>query len=336
MDAFKFFSGRIDALDNDRLLSLRDAVINIGYVEIISSTEEDSYTIFEILNARGLALEDHELLKNYIMRYLQPVERRDDAKRIWEDIEGTLVDPSRDNQLEYTIFSFFKAKRFVLFRPLLLTLIHCKDLEIISCEKYNETLQFLYCFFICYKIIGAENSNLLTNVVNKYAYQLETALSPQVLEECIDSMRKRLPTLESFTNNFKELCWSHHWDVHADSKNKERCQLVLAVLEEYSSSRAINLSVTIEHILPDADSIENAQIGNMLFIEEALNEQCSNKPLSEKIEIYKESVLQLPRLFAMRYGNKEFRPEQRTKFLFFILYNNILLIQYNVYNKEAT
>ena len=144
-----------------------------SYVEIISSTEEDSYTIFEILNARGLDLEDHELLKNYIMRYLQPVERRDDAKRIWEDIEGTLgssiksffrhyavhkynydsrkhpsvykalqiathgrgmdqllddiarkstyyskiVDPSRDNQLEYTIFSFFKAKRFVLFRP---------------------------------------------------------------------------------------------------------------------------------------------------------------------------------------------------------------------------
>ena len=32
VDAFKFFSGRIDALDNDRLLSLRDAVINIGYV----------------------------------------------------------------------------------------------------------------------------------------------------------------------------------------------------------------------------------------------------------------------------------------------------------------
>ena len=392
VDAFKFFSGRIDALDNDRLLSLRDAVINIGYVEIISSTEEDSYTIFEILNARGLDPEDHELLKNYIMRYLQPVERRDDAKRIWEDIEGTLgssiksffrhyavhkynydsrkhpsvykalqiathgrgmdqllddiarkstyyskiVAPSRDDQLEYTIFSFFKAKRFVLFRPLLLTLIHCKDLEIISCEKYNKTLQFLYCFFICYKIIGAENSNLLTNVVNKYAYQLETALSPQVLEECLDSMRKRLPTLESFTNNFKELCWSHHWDVYADAKNKERCQLVLAVLEEYSSSRAINLSVTIEHILPDADSIENAQIGNMLFIEEALNEQCSNKPLSEKIEIYKESVLQLPRLFAMRYGNKEFRPEQRTKFLARFFYNNILGIPDQVDNKEAT
>ena len=137
-------------------------------------------------------------------------------------------------------------------------------------------------------------------------------------------MRKRLPTLESFTNNFKGICWSHHWDVYSDEKDKERCQLVLAVLEEYSSNRAINLPVTIEHILPDADSIENAQIGNMLFVEEALNKRCGNKPISEKIEIYKESVLQLPRLFAMRYGNKDFRPEQRTEFLARYFYNNIL------------
>lgn len=81
--AFKYFLLRIksaaDKKENPKeyLLSLRDAIVGISYVSIISSTEEDSYTIFEILNARGLALEDHELLKNYIMRYIYPEERRD-------------------------------------------------------------------------------------------------------------------------------------------------------------------------------------------------------------------------------------------------------------------
>lgn len=63
IDAFKFFAGKLSGLDSEKLLSVRDAIISIGYVNIISSTEEDSYTIFEILNARGLDLEDHELLK---------------------------------------------------------------------------------------------------------------------------------------------------------------------------------------------------------------------------------------------------------------------------------
>lgn len=63
INAFKFFAGKLQNLDDEKLLATRDALIGIGYVNIISSTDEDSYTIFEILNARGLDLEDHELLK---------------------------------------------------------------------------------------------------------------------------------------------------------------------------------------------------------------------------------------------------------------------------------
>lgn len=81
IDALKFFTNKLNTLENEKILQIRDALIAISYVNIISSTEEDSYTIFEILNARGLDLEDYELLKNYIMRYLQPIETRDDAKK---------------------------------------------------------------------------------------------------------------------------------------------------------------------------------------------------------------------------------------------------------------
>ena len=90
MDAFKFFSGRIGPLPNEELIAFRNALIETSYVKIESSSEEDSYTIFEILNARGLELEDHELLKNYVMRYINPAEKRDDAKAIWADIENLL------------------------------------------------------------------------------------------------------------------------------------------------------------------------------------------------------------------------------------------------------
>jgi len=92
-DALKYFYREIKYVcENaneytEKLLEIRNAIIGMTVVSIISNSEEDSYTIFEILNARGQELEDHELLKNYIMRYIQPVEKRDVAKIKWEEME---------------------------------------------------------------------------------------------------------------------------------------------------------------------------------------------------------------------------------------------------------
>lgn len=384
VDAFKFFAGKLSPIEDEKILQIRDALIGISYVNIISSTEEDSYTIFEILNARGLDLEDHELLKNYIMRYLQPVERRDDAKKIWEEIENSLgknqksflryyaihkynyntdkkqgisvyksiqkatkgrnvnlllndlrlksqlyykiLFPANPDSLEYEIFTFFKRNRVEQFRPLIMSLMHQKMLEKLSDELYEEILKYLYKFFVCYKIIGEENSNKLSDTIYKYAYLIETEYSNSKVKECIKALNEKLPTLDSFINTFKNIGWSNHWGIYKDSKSKERCQLILEIIEKYVASREINMPVTIEHILPDCERIENAQIGNLFYLEENLNRQCATKPLEQKIDIYDKSSLASPKGFAKRYRNKTFNPADRTVFLAKLIYNNILEI----------
>lgn len=384
VDAFKFFAGKLSPLEDEKILQIRDALIGISYVNIISSTEEDSYTIFEILNARGLDLEDHELLKNYIMRYLQPVERRDDAKKIWEEIENSLgknqksflryyaiqkynyntdkkqgisvyksiqkatkgrnvnlllndlrlksqlyykiLFPENPDSLEYEIFTFFKRNRVEQFRPLIMSLMHQKMLEKLSDELYEEILKYLYKFFVCYKIIGEENSNKLSDTIYKYAYLIETEYSDSKVKECIKALNEKLPMLDSFINTFKNIGWSNHWGIYKDSKSKERCQLILEIIEKYVANREINMPVTIEHILPDCERIENAQIGNLFYLEENLNRQCATKPLEQKIDIYDKSSLASPKGFAKRYRNKTFNPADRTVFLAKLIYNNILEI----------
>lgn len=73
------------------LLNLRTAITdNLLYVDITASSEEDAYTIFEILNARGSALEGHELLKNFILRGIRPDGDVDTAKTTWSEIESLL------------------------------------------------------------------------------------------------------------------------------------------------------------------------------------------------------------------------------------------------------
>ena len=82
---FKFFSDKITTLQTDEIQSIQRSVLRTTYIEIIATTEEDSYTIFEILNARGMELEDYELLKNYIMRYTIPVSSIDRVKYEWSN-----------------------------------------------------------------------------------------------------------------------------------------------------------------------------------------------------------------------------------------------------------
>ena len=86
----KYYYNELNTRSTDNVVSFRNALIGANYVNI-KTTGEDAYTVFEILNARGLDLENHELLKNYILRYTIPVNNIDIARQEWKDeIENRL------------------------------------------------------------------------------------------------------------------------------------------------------------------------------------------------------------------------------------------------------
>lgn len=390
-DAIKHFyallKSDIENADNkaDRLRYLRNAILDMTAVRIVSTSEEDSYTIFEILNARGQELAAHELLKNYIMRYIRPTERRDDAKAKWEELEqniGSALDkfikhyathrfgdtrnkyaspyqaiqkatrgqdigklfndiklkseyytkiihPTKGEDgkcsaIEYEVFDFFRAKRFEQFRPILLSLIHQKELGYLSVDKYELTLKYIYNFFVCYTIIGEEKSNKLEDVVFKYARLIEENYSDGLLQEFADSLKGKLPSYEWFLNAFKNVGWSEHHGLYMGEKNKTRVQIILEVIEKFMSQSHSAHEFTIEHIIPDSVGIDSAQIGNLIPLERTLNDRCGTKTLNEKLLIYEESGFTTARGISKRYKNKEFDPTKRTEFLAKLMYNNIL------------
>lgn len=390
-DAVKFFyfaiKEDIATANNvpDRLRAIRSALLDMMAVKIVSTSEEDSYTIFEILNARGQELASHELLKNYIMRYIQPIERRDDAKTKWEDMErtvgssmdkfikhyathrfgdtrekynspyqaiqkltrgtniGDLFDdiklkseyysriihpiPGADGNctdLEYSIFDFFRIKRFEQFRPILLSLIHQKELGKLENDKYQLVLKYIYNFFVCYTIIGEEKSNKLEDVVFKYAPMFEDNYSEELLQDFANNLKRKIPSYEWFLNAFKNIGWSNHHDLYKGERNKNRVQIILEVIEKFVSQSHRAHEFTLEHMLPDSAGITSAQIGNIIPLEEPLNRRCASKPLSEKYDIYGESGFTSARNVAARYRNKEFDPASRTTHLAKLMYNNIL------------
>lgn len=400
-DAVKFFYFSIkedlEETENiqERLRDIRAALLDMTAVKIESSSEEDSYTIFEILNARGQELASHELLKNYIMRYIQPVELRDEAKAKWEDMErslGTSIDkfvrhyaihcygdirdkynspyqaiqknnrgkrtgvlyndiklkseyyeklihptPGKEgncSSVEYEIFDFFRVKRFEQFRPILLSLMHQKEKEVLDIGKYELTLKYIYNFFVCYTVIGEEKSNKLEDVVFKYAKILEESYSDNVLQEFANSLKGKLPGYEWFLNAFKNIGWSKHYGLYTGEKNKKRVQVVLEIVEKYISQRNEVPQFSIEHMLPDADDIKNSQIGNLIPLEENLNRNLGGKQLNEKWEVYDRSVFYSSRGVSKRYKNKSFNPDQRTEVLAKLMFNNILELNQFEFEKD--
>ena len=89
-ECLKYYYNVLKSRSTNEITTFRNALISANYVNI-KATGEDAYTVFEILNARGIDLEDHELLKNFILRYTVPIDHVDIARQAWKDeIENRL------------------------------------------------------------------------------------------------------------------------------------------------------------------------------------------------------------------------------------------------------
>ena len=114
LDAYLFFYNRLmQDLENlsptnkmKKLLELKNKILSVNVVEIIAPYDDNAtvgYRIFEVLNARGIPLEQHELIKNYIFKYKKKKKnsKNDGAKKQWENIVNNLVNEYSDNMSNF-------------------------------------------------------------------------------------------------------------------------------------------------------------------------------------------------------------------------------------------
>ena len=199
-----------------------------------------------------------------------------------------------------------------------------KENNQLSSEKYENALHFLYSFYVCYNIIGEEKSNKLEDVVYKYAPILENNFGEQELENFINGIKMKIPSLKTFTERLKTLGWSNHNDFYKSPKNKDRVRIVLELIEEHLSGRINFEGSSLEHILPDSQDNENALIGNIILLEDNINQNCKDRPLKEKLNFYINSDYKMARVLANRYKDKKFSPQRRADFLANMIYKDIL------------
>ena len=192
-------------------------------------------------------------------------EKNTDKSELLSDLElkasyyHKIISLNNCTDLEKKIFSFFKTRRQQQFRPLILGLMHQKDLSKISDYKYNEAILYLYSFFICYNIIGEQTSNKIEDIVYGYSEKFENKFSLEVLSKFKISMLERMPSEKQFKQTIKNLKYSHVRKAYSSSRKADNIRAIFEILErdlgceEDLSSNNTN----IEHCYPDSVSEEN-------------------------------------------------------------------------------
>ncbi|MBW4692470.1 MAG: DUF262 domain-containing HNH endonuclease family protein [Lyngbya sp. HA4199-MV5] len=93
------------------LRAVRDQVVK--YLKVIFITvkeEEEAYTIFETLNARGMNLSFVDLIKNRLFKELSDTHPDDDAKTTWKNIRAIIASRENVGSLEAFVHHWWIAK----------------------------------------------------------------------------------------------------------------------------------------------------------------------------------------------------------------------------------
>ncbi len=113
-DAFNRFQKKIAGFklegftELEAIKALREQVLNyLKFILVTAKSEDDAYTIFETLNARGLSLTSVDLIKNWIFKNYSQTHPNDNAKELWSSLRKEIA-PFAD--LETFFRHYWKGK----------------------------------------------------------------------------------------------------------------------------------------------------------------------------------------------------------------------------------
>ena len=94
----------------DKLIAVRDSVLNLNLIFITLENEDDAYLIFETLNTRGKDLALTDLVKNHFAKHLKAKGEVDQARLKWESMLETIHNSSSGISSDNFIYHFWASR----------------------------------------------------------------------------------------------------------------------------------------------------------------------------------------------------------------------------------
>lgn len=223
--------------------------------------------------------------------------------------------------------SYFNIKQV---RVILLALFDTRfNRKLISEGEFKKILIYLHQFHFAYNALCTKRANALESKYSKFAQQINRADNKQETHKILYELRKELdiifPNYDEFEKAFVKLEYSK-----SSNDYNMLSKYVLNNIEKYYSKEDTSKNNgTVEHILPEDKSKKySLNIGNLILLEDYLNEKAKNNDLCEKIQVYSKSAYGYVKDFESKYKNiNEFNEdliEERAKKMASDFYYNIM------------
>ncbi|PRT73111.1 DUF262 domain-containing protein, partial [Streptococcus anginosus] len=263
---YNYFISDLKNRDYNDVSEFLDKLLSANIVEIISGQEEEIYNIFEVLNARGQKLKQIELLKNHLMKYVQP---RDDefidrAKADWKVIEQNSNKLSNPDLL---ISNF--AKCYIQKQAENASLVYRLIKEEVPVDKLSDFLSGLLEFSHVYVEMSDRTSE--NNVIEYFNIKRNQQVRP--LLSAIYLQYKRGLISEEILDKTFILVRNYFFifNTYRLSSNKMEKLISKLSYDLYHSETSVEFTMymaqffyEVEDILPSGD-INNAFIENKTF-----------------------------------------------------------------------
>ncbi|WP_017257598.1 DUF262 domain-containing protein [Pedobacter arcticus] len=209
-----------------------------------------------------------------------------------------ILNPNREdygNRKEYfwlvqslnVLMNYFNI---VQVRIAILSLYKAKDKDLISTAKFKNTITFLENFHFAYSSIFSGRANRFENTYSKFAIGLNSAKNKTNANDIIDEnliapLDNLFPNYSEFSKKFIELTFSKK-----DHPNNIKSKYIINKINSYYENVDVfSDNGTIEHIRSEKVDSESLNIGNLILLEEKLNNQAGDKSFKDKKEIYLKS-----------------------------------------------
>lgn len=206
-------------------------------------------------------------------------------------------------EIEFTLNSF-KLFRTTQVRPILLSLYHNYDNNVINEKELLKYLKRIENFHFIFSAICSTSANRIEKLYHIYSSQIKNNFSKQLMETFFDELESKKPDFQSFKRNFALKGYSNK--NNELKSNRSLVNYILQRIEYYklNTTEFIINNITIEHILPDDGTEQNAKIGNLLPLSGNINQNCGDEELDKKIIKYKNSNFKMVKDFLEYNQNK--------------------------------